>query len=236
MSHRRLISRVLARWAGFAASRTKPSIAASLGASVLALVLAHGAAASAMKDVVPKSGTFAGQPYPYWMTRAWQLRYSDSAPSAQECRTVTVDGKAVTLVGSFKGAKRSKVTCDVPAGSAVYVNAYTTRCATLPGEHPGFGASPAELRKCSLGVNKYTVRVGINAWLDGRQVALFGHDFWTGTPVFTVTAHGEEAEAAAWGWSLLLTPLRKGTHTVRIQVKTPSKQPLTESEIALHVR
>lgn len=222
----------------FGASRGKRGLALACGASLVALMPAQDAsAASAMKDVVPKSGTIAGEPYPYWMTRTWRLYYSSLAPGRKACATVTVKGKAVTLVGNFGGGKESRSTCHVPAGSAVYINAYTTHCSTVEGEHPGFGPNASEVRKCALGVNKYTVRVGINAWLDGRQVTLFGHNFWDGTPAFPVTIKEQEAEAAAWGWSLLLRPLPKGTHTVRIQVKTPNpaKKPLTESRITLHV-
>lgn len=214
------------------AFRGKLAAVIPLGAGMLALSLAPAALGSTLNDVVREPGTVAGQPYRYWMTRTWKLYFSSLAPGAKACRTVTVDGTAVTLVGNFHARKS---TCNVPAGSAVYVNEYTTHCSTLPGEHDGFGGNESELRKCSLGVDRATVKVGINAWLDGRAVPKFGKDFWMGTLVFPVSVNEEEVDAAAWGWSLLLRPLPKGTHTVRCQVMNPNRTPKTESIVTLHV-
>jgi hypothetical protein len=212
--------------------RGKLTSALPLGASMLALLLAPVASASTLNDVVHEPGTIAGQPYRYWMTRTWELYFSSLAPGAQACKTVTVNGTAVTLVGNFSG-RRS--TCNVPAGSAVYVNEYTTHCSTLPDEHEGFGTSDAELQKCSLGVNRSTVKALINVWLDGRSVPKFGKYFWMGTQAFPVNVKEQEVEAAAWGWSLLMRPLPKGTHTVRCEVLDPNRKPKTESIVTLHV-
>jgi hypothetical protein len=200
---------------------------------LLVLLLAQAAFASTLNDVVPAHGTLAGQPYRYWMTRTWELYFSSLAPGAEACKTVTVGGTAVTLVGNFKGGKS---TCNVPEGSAIYVNAYTTHCSTLEGEHDGFGTSESELRKCSLGVNRATVKVLINLWLDRQYLNKFGNYFWTGTLAFPVNVKEQEVRAAAWGWSLLLRPLPKGTHTVRIQVLEPNRKPKIESMITLRVR
>lgn len=212
------------------AARGKLARTSVLGVGMLALVLAPSASASTLSHVVREPGTIAGQPYRYWMTRTWKLYFSSLAPGAKACTTVRVHGRAVTLVGNFSGGRS---TCHVPAGSAVYVNEYTTHCSTLPGEHDGFGASVAELRKCSLGVNRSTVKVGISAWLDGNAVPLFGKDFWMGTLTFPVKA--KRAQAAAWGWSLLLKPLPQGSHTVRCRVTTPAKRLEAESIVTLHV-
>lgn len=232
MSHGDLTDRVGGRRALHGATPGKLAGALALGASMLVLLLAPVTYASTLKDVVHEPGTVAGQPYRYWMTRTWELYFSSLAPGAQACKTVTVNGTSVTLVGNFRG-RRS--TCDVPAGSAIYVNEYTTHCSTLPGEHEGFGGSVSELRKCSLGVNRSTVKALINVWLDGKYVPEFGKYFWMGTLVFPVSVKAAEAQAAAWGWSLLLRPLPKGTHTVRCQVLEPNRKPKTESIVTLHV-
>lgn len=232
MSDGGLTGRVGGRRALLCAIRRKSAKVLSLGVGVLVLLLAPAAFASTLNDVVPKSGSVAGQSYRYWMTRTWELYFSSLAPGSEACKTVTVGGTAVTLVGNFRGGKS---TCDVPAGSAVYVNEYTTHCSTLPGEHDGFGTSDSELRKCSLGVNRSTVKALINVWLDGRYLSKFGNSFWMGTLVFSVSVKEQEAQAAAWGWSLLLRPLPKGTHTVRCQVLEPDRKLKAESIVTLHV-
>lgn len=215
-------------------TRRKLAGALSLGAGALVLLLAPLAFASTLNDVVHEPGTVAGRPYRYWMTRTWELYFSSLAPGAEACETVTVGGSAVTLVGNFRGGK-SKSTCNVPAGSAVYINEYTTHCSTLPGEHGSFGTSDSELVKCSLGVNRSTVKALINSWLDGREVPKFGKYFWIGTGAFPVDVKGQEAQAAAWGWSLLLRPLPKGAHIVRCRVLEADRKPKAESVIRLHV-
>jgi hypothetical protein len=132
----------------------------------------------------------------------------------------------------------------VPAGSAIYVNEYTTHCSTLPGDHNGFGTSESDLRKCSLGVDGSTTKVLINVWLDGRYVAKFGNYFWKGTLAFPASlaqsrfkgVAQRQLRAAAWGWSLLLRNLPKGTHTVRCQVLDPDRTLKTGSTVTLYVR
>lgn len=211
-----------------------------LGGALLALLMTPVALASALNDVVREPGTIAGQPYSYWMTQAWDLYFTSPAPGPSACQTVTLKGTAVTVVGNFKGGNSS---CNVPSGSAIYVNEYSNHCSTLEGEHNGFGTSAADITQCALGPNHATAMVGISSWLDGQQVPTFGHYFWIATNSFQVSPEPERfpeagagpVTAAAWGWSLLLRPLPKGTHTVRCRVTSPAKKTIAESTVTLHV-
>ena len=210
-------------------------------ASALVLVTVSVALASTLNDVVPRSGTVAGKTYRDWLTRTWRLYFTSPAPGPKPCQTIHIGGRSATVVENFKSGNSS---CHVPAGQPIYINEYTTHCSTMPGDHNGFGTSDTDLETCSRGVNGSTTKVLISVWLDKRNVPRFGNVFWRGTKGFSVRLANHrfpgvtqrEVRAAAWGWTLLLRKLPKGTHTVLCRVLYPDRRLKTQSLITVHVR
>lgn len=205
---------------------------------VAVLLAAPAALASTLNDVLPRTATVYGQSYRDLMTRTWELYFA--SPALKPCQTVTIGGRSITLVENFHGGKSS---CRVPAHQPIYVNEYTTDCSTIPGDHNGFGTSDNDLMTCSRGIGGSTTKVLISVWLDRRNVPRFGNVFWRGTKAFPVELAPGRFEgvadrqvlAAAWGWSLLLRGLPKGTHTLRCRVLHPNRVFKTGSLITLHV-
>jgi hypothetical protein len=213
--------------------RRRVAVGLACGVSVLVLSMTAGAFASTLNDVVQPTGSVAGRAYPYWLKRAWRFYFSSPAP----CQTATVNGQTVTLVENTAGGRSS---CPAPAGKPIYVNGFSTECSTIPGHHNGWGTSNSQLQRCSRTV---TERALITEWLDGRRVANYGKIFWKPVTAFhvTVPAHRfrgfsrRHARAAAWGWSLLLKGLPRGTHTVRCKATYPSGKLEFQSRVTLHV-
>ena len=214
-------------------ARRRVFIALALSVSALVGSLATGAFASTLTDVVPSTGGVAGHDYAYWLKRAWKFYFV----SPSQCQSATVGGQTVYLAEGIGGGSSS---CHVPAGHPIFVNSLSTECSTIPGHHNGWGKSRAQLQKCSRTV---TEKAGITEWLDGRRVPDFGKVFWKTVPQFSVDVpagrftnfHGGHVRAAAWGWSLLLTTLPKGTHTVRCRAFYPGGKLEFQDRITLHV-
>jgi hypothetical protein len=218
---------------GIAAGGRRGRLGLACGISLLALVMAAGAFASTLNSVVQPTGSVAGRAYPYWLQSAWRSYFTSSAA----CHTTKVGGRTVTLVVNAAGGRSS---CHAPAHQPIYVNGFSTECSTIPGHHNGWGTSDSQLQKCSRTV---TERALITEWLDGRRVPNYGRTFWKTVRAFGVTVpanrfkgfHGGQARAAAWGWSLLLKSLPKGTHTVRCKATYPNGKLEFQSRVTLYV-
>ena len=202
------------------------------------VALSAAALASTLSDVVPPSGGVAGRSYAYWLKRTWKLYYTSPAPGPNPCQSVTVSNQTVALVEDIGGGTSS---CSVPAHQPIFVNEASTACASVPGQHNGWGTSDSQLQKCSRTV---TERALITEWLDGRRVPDFGKTFWKPVEAFSVRvpphrfkgfSRGGRARAAAWGWSLLLKGLPKGTHTMRCKATYPNGKLEFESRVTLRV-
>ena len=209
-------------------------IGLACGVSVLVLALGSGAFASTLNQVVQPSGTVYGQGYPYYLQQVWTKYFS----SASFCQTVTVNGRKVALAEDYKSGRS---TCTVSAGEPIFINSLSTECSNLPGQHNGWGTSDSDLQKCSRAV---TEKALITEWLDGQRVANFGKIFWKSVPAFTASVSpgrfsgvsATSARAAAWGWSLLLNGLPKGTHTVKCKATYPSGGTEFASTVTLKVQ
>jgi hypothetical protein len=219
--------------------RARRLVAIAVVLSACSAALAGVANASTLNNVVPITGTVAGQPYRYWMTRLWEPYFTSARP--KPCATAHVGGRTVTLVENFHGGNS---TCHVPAGQPIYINEYTTHCSTIPGDHQGFGTSAFDVQTCSYGIHRSTTKVLISVWLDGQNVPRFGNDLWKGTNAFSVNLASDRfkgvaqrrVQAAAWGWTLLLRGLPKGTHTVFCRVLYPDRRVKAQSTVTLRVR
>jgi hypothetical protein len=226
------------RMAGPAAARRRAFIGLAAGVTALGLLLAAGAFASTLNEVVPSSGKIAGQPYAYYLQRAWDIYYTAPAPGPSPCQTIKVGGRSVAVVEDIPGGPS---TCHEPTHRPIFINEASTACSNIPHHHNGWGTSDSQLQKCSRTV---TEKALITEWLDGRRVPNFGKTFWKGVKAFSVTVppgrfkgftQGGQAHVAAWGWSLLLKGLPKGTHTVRCKATYPNGKLEFQSRVTLHV-
>jgi hypothetical protein len=214
--------------------RSRRLVGLACGVGVLVLAVCSAAFASNLGQVVQPTGTLYGQGYPYYLQQVWSHYFS----SASYCQTITVGGHKVALAEDYKSGTS---TCTVPAGEAIYINSLSTECSNLPGQHNGWGTSDSDLQKCSRTV---TEKALITEWLDGQRVPNFGKIFWKTVPAFTASVSAgrfpgvsqSSARAAAWGWSLLLKGLPKGTHRIKCKATYPSGGTEFASTVTLKVQ
>jgi hypothetical protein len=192
-----------------------------LGAGIavtLVLSVSGAALAAAATNVVPPTGKVAGHGYAYWLQRTWQWSFSGSLRPGEACPTLTSNGQRVGLLtlGTFAPG-RQKITCNEPAGRPLYLTALTDECSTLKGDHPNFGTSDTDLKRCAQTLSK---PIKQTVTLDGIRVDM--KKLIASTDVFRVhigkhNAFGAppgNARSAAYGPGLLLTGLETGTHVI----------------------
>jgi hypothetical protein len=139
-------------------------------------------------------------------------------PEGDHC--VELDGDVVAPFGDLSSGVDS---CTVKRGTRIFVVAATWECSTFDGDHPKFGTSEAELRRCA---RHYDVQRAPTVTLDGHQVVvtevstgLLGiylpHD-----NLFGLKGKEErQGQSVAHGWVTLLDPLSPGTHTIEIHIQ-----------------
>jgi hypothetical protein len=198
---------------------------------VLGLSLAAGALA-ATSPVVPAGGKVAGKGYAYYLKRLQLLSFATEG-RIPSCSTVTVGGQTVVMLNPPGGGRT--VTCNEPAGRAIYVPVLSKECSTEHGDHQGFGTSDADLVKCAKAIPK---GVTPSAALDGHTVNL--PTLLTATGVFSVGkipgGSTPTARSAAYGVGVLLRGLSNGTHTIQTNVKAPGAPPSSgKSTLEVHV-
>jgi len=187
--------------------------------------------AGAASPVVPAGGKVAGKGYAYWLKLVvlQQFEHTVGAP----CDTVTVGGERVAVLSHYSNRSVSSVTCDEPVGRPIYVVQLGYECSTLKGDHPGFGTTSAQLKKCAVA---WADRDVDTAALDGQPIDL--HKLMIPTGVFFVpkVASGQAptARSAADAPGLLLRGLTKGTHTIRTTSTLPGQLP--EQTLIYNVR
>src|SRR5689334_21398837 len=78
-----------------------------------------------------------------------------------------------TSPGVFLAA--AKGSCTVPEGTALFFPIVTSECSTIPGDQLGpFGATPAELKPCTLFASSFIDRSKLIAIVDGVPVKALG--------------------------------------------------------------
>lgn len=200
---------------------TSPAVTAAL--ALVAATLALGATS----PVVPPHGTVAGKGYSFWMERFWQNLFSSGKLQPKPCGTLTVNGQQVALLSvGAAGPGPYSNTCNEPAGRPIYLQGLSDECSTFRTDHKGFGTSPSQLKLCA---RKIYTAASARVWLDGAPVRHFRR-FITATGLYPVHVpkHNEfgirkpSGRSAAYGSGVLLSGLKKGTHTVWINGVIPS--------------
>jgi hypothetical protein len=207
------------------AAAVPPGLGAAIAVALM-LSLSGAALAAGATNVVPPTGKVAGHGSGYWLQRSWQLLYSSSAPVAP-CQTLTSNGQRVGYLTQMFASGTQKITCNEPAGRPLFLIAASSECSTFKGDHPGFGTSDAQLKRCARVLfrpPKATLT------LDGHRVDL--NTLIAATGVFRVHvvknnvfgAPPGNARSAAYGPILLLTGLGTGTHVIRLAGPSPTHE------------
>jgi len=201
---------------------------AVVAALTVAVGLSTGPSALASGDsvVVPPGGTVAGMGYGGWLALSWQLAFRAHPPGPGACESaITADGPVAVLFQSFAGGEQA-YTCNEPLGRPIYIVGISNECSTVPGDHPGFGDTPAQLELCAP--TGFDGAFG-TASVDGRAVEDY-RALISRTAVFTIHLPRNNlfdtiertAQSAAFGEGLLLRGLSTGTHIVRTTSVVPN--------------
>jgi hypothetical protein len=132
------------------------------------------------------------------------------------------------VVAPFGAPGVASIRCTVKPGTKILVAAWSAECSTLEGP-PFFGSDKATLRACARAVNAGITTVSVR--LDGKPVALTKvssplqrlnlppENIFGAVPGSCCTQPGGLPYlSVAHGWVALLHPLRRGTHTITIDV------------------
>jgi hypothetical protein len=111
--------------------------------------------------------------------------------------------------------------CTVKPGTKIFVIGFTWECSTFDNDHPGYGATESELRKCARAMDNQTAPL---VTLDRRPISLT--EVETGLLPITlpdVNLFGEPSAdgsdsltgySVGHGWVALLHPMTPGTHEI----------------------
>lgn len=131
---------------------------------------------------------------------------------------IDLDGVVAPL--SLSGAD---ITCNVTAGTEIFVAAWSVECSTFEVGTQFFGRNPGELRKCAQGLNK---GVEAQAALDGAPVALTqvtSGPLKIALPKDNIlgVSGPQTGFSVADGFVAFVRPLTTGTHEITINTTFP---------------
>ncbi len=213
----------------------RPVTALSLAVLLVGLVGAVAQAAGAT-SVVPPGGKVAGEGYIYWLNAKEQVFFSSPPSGAKVCETLHAPGGAVAFLDG--GSAGGTITCSEPAGRPLYVDGVTNECSTLPGDHNGFGTSPADLKRCA---RAGFTGVSGTAVLDGVRISNY-RNLIVATNAIRIRVpkrndfgiKGQTGTSAAYGEGLLLSGLSVGTHTIRVTSTISGKTYPVKYRVHIH--
>ena len=157
-----------------------------------------------------------------WSARHWQWTLSlpigeNPGQDATGVRCATGQTAQIFFI------PRNFPSCEVPAGTLLFVPIAGTECSTA--EFPPYhGETESELRACaSADVDRYT---GISVRIDGELVPDIGA-YRASSPIFSLTLPENNvlgvspgsASAVADGYQFLLAPLPPGEHEIMVHVE-----------------
>jgi hypothetical protein len=176
-------------------------------------------------NVVPVTGTVAGNGYGYWLQRSMQSLFSSR--TLNMCDTLTLNGQLVGFFPFSPTGGTYYATCSEPAGRPLYVPEAWNECSTFAGDH-STGTSDQQLMLCARNLSETegeTAKLGwkavkMSATVDGKPVNLWKLLAASGVYPVQPTADNilgfppRSGRSAAYGAGLLLTGLAKGTHVI----------------------
>ena len=203
------------------------TVKSALAAAVLAVLAATAPAQAAGRN--PNPGILApgskpyGHSYGEWSAELWKQAIEHA-----------VDGNPFVTGGCFElsgpvwalAAPLATATysCTIPAGKALFVPSLTIECSSLEPPDSGFhGDTEAEQAECATFWADHIVNLSIE--IDGAPVQNLAA-YRVVSPQFSFTAPdpnillvpgGGPGTAVADGYYVMLAPLSKGVHTIRIR-------------------
>lgn len=182
--------------------------------------------------ILPPTSAPYGKTYDEWSVAWWQwfialtpTQFSDCtigvAPSDGRLHRASDTKVAFLLAGPpfCEGA--------VPTGTSLFFPIVNSECSSLEPD-PFFGGDPAARESCAQGYRDFLATLELVAVIDG-QLVQNPTSYLAHSPEFSFTVGQENVfgipcdssctgQAAGYGFYLMLPPLSKGTHTIRIQV------------------
>jgi hypothetical protein len=198
-------------------SRRVLAVAAAMVGAVLVVTLGTSARAATGTRVVPPHGKVAGEGYAFWLRHSWQHNFSHTPPYSP-CQTVAVNGQKVAFLDlSSLTPGSATYRCSEPAGRPVYVIELSGECSTFHGDHPNFGTSASQLKRCARAQFK-----GARETTTVDREAVDVSKLVAATSVYPVhnprrnflATKRRGGRAASYGWGLLLPGLSRGDHVI----------------------
>lgn len=159
--------------------------------------------------------------YNHWVIAEWQWRLSLPVTASKKgsCITRSQQGPVWFLATSDKGRAVS-VSCVVPAGRSIMLNAPSVECSTV-GRPASRASSDAALQRCAKRQWRRHSG-GLSVIVDGQALRPAGYIIATSAFTFRQPARGNlthtpgrtQGRAAAYGSASILGPLSPGIHTL----------------------
>jgi len=209
--------------------------------------------------VLPPQSSIHGATYAQWSARWWQWAYSsptDSNPvtdTTGEFASNHQSGNVWFLAGTF-GATGVTRTVSVPAGKALFLPILNESWVTWPAftaaQYPpaGYPGDPPFTQAGAEQAARDAVAGGIDAAdvlaldVDGKSLTITS-DYRAKSPVFSVTVPadnemgvpaGTYGDSVSDGYWVMLAPLSRGQHAVRIHGGIPGS-PRFDTEVTYHL-
>src|SRR6266516_3042171 len=207
----------------FGSSARKPLLAAAILVLLVATSPAQAAERNPNRGILPVGSTSYGKTYAEWSALLWQ--HAIELPVEGN---PFVDGGCFELSGPvwFLSAPLSmgEHSCTVPSGRALFVPTLTIECSSLESPDSGFhGDTEEEQRACAKFWADHIVNLSVE--IEGVPVRDLV-SYRVVSPQFSFTAPdpnilgvpgGGAGTAVADGYYLMLAPLSKGGHTIRLR-------------------
>lgn len=161
-----------------------------------------------------------------WMGRWWQWATSfpeadnpSFDPTGERCGYGQT-GPVFYLPGSFVPDESAVITCQVPAGMAIYLPVAGSECSTVE-PPPYFGRTEEEMRACAIASTDEIDAASLSVTINGQEVPdlashrvtspLFSFNF---APDNIFGAPAGVAYSVADGYDLILEPLTAGEYAI----------------------
>jgi hypothetical protein len=200
----------------------KSAVAAAVLAVLMATAPAHSAGRNPNPGVLTVGSSAFGNTLAEWSAEWWKrgIEHPVEGSPFVTGGCFELSGNVIAFAAPLSTATLS---CTVPAGKALFVAGLTIECSSLEPEDSGFhGDTEEEQAECATYWADHIVDMGFE--IDGVPVNNVA-SYRVVSPQFSYTAPdpnilgvpgGGSGTAVADGYYLMLAPLSKGGHTIRI--------------------
>lgn len=211
--------------------------------SIFLAMAAYAAPANVNPAVSPVNASALGATYGEWSAKFWQWNFSmpvehhplfetADCSAGQTGNLWFLGGTAASFEQIDQGngviLGTATRTCTVPPGTWLFIPLVNAECSTLPGDHPGFGTTEADLRACATYFTNFVNLSTMTASLDGVPITAL-NQYRAGSPLFSIgplpanniagAPAGSTATAVSDGYYLMLHPLSVGQHILKFHAE-----------------